>query len=70
MRLLTALLLFSASGRHHDVGMFYFHKTAAFGKSGRVAMFEMPEERIQDIDTMDDWKMAEMKYRLLNETRS
>jgi len=51
---------------YHDVGMFYFHKTASFGKKGRVAMFEMPEERIQDIDTMEDWKMAEMKYLLLN----
>lgn len=55
---------------YHDVGMFYFHKTATFGQKGRVAMFEMPEERTQDIDTMDDWKLAEMKYRLLNETRS
>lgn len=51
---------------YHDVGMFYFHKTASFGKNGKVAMFEMPEERIQDIDTMDDWKMAELKYKVLN----
>jgi len=50
---------------YHDVGMFYFHKTVTFGQKGKVAMFEMPEERIQDIDTIDDWKMAEMKYRLL-----
>ena len=54
---------------YHDVGMFYFHKTASFGKSGSVAMFEMPEERIQDIDTMDDWKMAEMKWTVLRELR-
>ena len=51
---------------YHDVGMFYFHKTASFGRNGRVAMFEMPEERIQDIDTIDDWKMAELKYKVLN----
>ena len=51
---------------YHDVGMFYFHKTASFGKNGRVEMFEMPEERIQDIDTVDDWKMAELKYKVLN----
>ena len=51
---------------YHDVGMFYFHKTSSFGMDGRVAMFEMPEERIQDIDTMDDWKMAELKYKVLN----
>jgi len=51
---------------YHDVGMFYFHRTASFGRNGKVAMFEMPEERVQDIDTMDDWKMAELKYRMLN----
>lgn len=51
---------------YHDVGMFYFHQTASFGRNGRVAMFEMPEERVQDIDTMDDWKMAELKYKMLN----
>ena len=51
---------------YHDVGMFYFHRTTSFGRKGRVAMFEMPEERIQDIDTMDDWKMAELKYKVLN----
>ena len=51
---------------YHDVGMFYFHKTASFGRNGRVAMFEMPEERIQDIYTIDDWKMAELKYKVLN----
>lgn len=54
---------------YHDVGMFYFHRTAAFSKVGKVAMFEMPEERIQDIDTMDDWKMAEMKWTVLRELR-
>ena len=51
---------------YHDVGMFYFHKTASFcAKNARMAMFEMPEERVQDIDTMDDWKMAELKYKVL-----
>ena len=26
----------------------------------------MPETEVQDIDTEIDWKLAEMKYRLLN----
>ena len=30
-----------------------------------LAMFEMPEERVQDIDTLEDWKMAELKYKVL-----
>ena len=51
---------------YHDVGMFYFYKSKTFGKVGKVAMFEMPEEHIQDIDTMEDWKMAELKYKVMN----
>lgn len=56
---------------YHDVGMFYFVKTDAFLEkrsvvAGRTRLFEMPEARVQDIDTMDDWRMAEMKFRLLN----
>ena len=51
---------------YHDVGMFYFHKTVSFGKASKVAMFEMPEERVQDIDTMEDWKMAELKYKVIH----
>ena len=52
----------------HDVGMFYFYNTAAFlsGSEMQIAPYEMPEERIQDIDTPEDWTMAEMKYKLLN----
>lgn len=26
-----------------------------------------PEEEVQDIDTPEDWKLAEMKYRIQNE---
>ena len=54
----------------HDAGMFYFSTAAAFAERGgiptdRLAMFELPEERVQDIDTEADWQMAEMKYRML-----
>ena len=54
---------------YHDVGMFYFYKTDAFMAGGDMTImpYIMPEERIQDIDTMDDWHLAEMKYKLLNE---
>ena len=52
---------------YHDAGMFYFSTTAAFADrngipTGRLAMFELSEERVQDIDTEADWQMAEMKY--------
>jgi N-acylneuraminate cytidylyltransferase len=56
----------------HDVGMFYFAKVSSLlGNkalvSGDVAYFEMHESQIQDIDTESDWKMMELKYRILNE---
>ena len=50
---------------YHDVGMFYFYKTNKMN-SNKIVMFEMNESMIQDIDTMDDWKMAEMKYKVLH----
>lgn len=50
---------------YHDVGMFYFYKTNKI-LSDKIVMFEMDESAIQDIDTMEDWKVAEMKYRILH----
>ena len=55
---------------YHDAGMFYFSTTAAFADrngipTDRLAMFELSEERVQDIDTEADWQMAEMKYLIM-----
>jgi N-acylneuraminate cytidylyltransferase len=51
---------------YHDVGMFYFYKTASILKENRIIKpFEMKESEIQDIDTLEDWKMAEIKYKIL-----
>ena len=51
----------------HDAGMFYFHRTSRFlsDEPERTIPFVLPEDCVQDIDTMDDWRLAEMKYRLL-----
>ncbi len=54
---------------YHDAGAFYFYKTADFLASkteGRVAMI-LSEIEVQDIDNIDDWRMAELKYKVLNE---
>ena len=52
---------------YHDTGTFYWYKlqqgTLASGKIGAIIV---PEDRVQDIDTETDWKLAEMKYKLLN----
>ncbi len=50
---------------YHDVGMFYFYKTDKIS-GGKTVAYEMDESCIQDIDTLDDWKMAELKYKVLH----
>jgi N-acylneuraminate cytidylyltransferase len=51
---------------YHDVGMFYFYKTAAlFQQYFTRQPVIMQEWEIQDLDTEDDWKYAEVKYDVL-----
>ena len=49
---------------YHDVGMFYFYKTEKMN-SDKIAMLEMDEAMVQDIDNESDWRMAETKYRIM-----
>ena len=52
---------------YHDCGQFYvMKKEVLFGKKGRIKAIIMPESEVQDIDTDEDWKIAEMKYKLMN----
>jgi N-acylneuraminate cytidylyltransferase len=58
--------------QYFDVGMFYFIKTSALLKyktltPSNTMGYIMNEREIQDIDTMDDWTMAEIKYKILQE---
>lgn len=55
---------------YHDAGLFYWYskkyfeeKTAGFGEN--ACPYVLNEEKVQDIDTIDDWRIAEMKYKLL-----
>lgn len=50
---------------YHDVGMFYFYKTEKMN-CDKIAMLEMDEAMVQDIDNESDWQMAEMKYRIMH----
>ncbi len=51
---------------YHDTGTFYWYKTKEWLKGIiKVGGIEVDETTIQDIDTMTDWKIAEMKYKLL-----
>ena len=56
---------------YHDSGQFYFvrndilklEKTLFTSKSGVI---ELSQLEVQDIDTLDDWKNAEIKYQIIN----
>lgn len=57
---------------YHDAGQFYCFDVKSFLKRrelliGKVKGYVLPELEVQDIDTEIDWKLAEMKYKLMNE---
>ena len=57
---------------YHDVGQFYCVNTASFAAQKVLVMEKtvplvMSELEIQDIDTEEDWRLAEIKYQLLKE---
>lgn len=59
----------------HDCGQFYFVRTESFLAQRRLIMdntvpIVVPEAEAQDIDTEDDWKIAEIKYSFLLERRT
>lgn len=53
---------------YHDAGTFYWHKVNLW-KTGQVSRggVVVSEETVQDIDTEQDWKMAELKYKILHD---
>lgn len=57
---------------YHDAGQFYVFRTAAFRRTkkvmtGNILPLVVSELEVQDIDNLTDWKIAEMKYRLMQE---
>lgn len=56
----------------HDAGQFYFFNTEMLNRgsglwTANTGYIEIDELNAQDIDTLTDWKLAELKYRLINE---
>lgn len=57
---------------YHDCGQFYFYRTNEYRackgdlEDGYVPII-MPETQVQDIDNLSDWKLAEMKYKMMSE---
>lgn len=55
----------------HDAGQFYFIKNKTFIEEHslwckNVAPVILPELEVQDLDTMSDWQLAEIKYKLIH----
>ena len=58
------------SPRFYDAGMFYFLKTDVMLEEMSITPkntlgYVIDEAECQDIDTPDDWRMAELKYKIL-----
>ena len=54
----------------HDAGLYYWIKTQVFNKqktlwTDQTSALEISAYKAQDIDTPEDWQMAELKYKLL-----
>lgn len=56
---------------YHDVGQFYFYNTEFYlhgdEKKKNIYPIIVSELEAQDIDNETDWRLAEMKYKLLKE---
>lgn len=55
---------------YHDAGQFYFSTIKQFESSGSLwgpdtMPIILPELEVQDLDTLTDWRLAEIKYELL-----
>lgn len=59
---------------YHDCGQFYFFRTDSFIKTRVLernsAPVIMDELEVQDIDNETDWKLAELKFRILQGERN
>lgn len=56
----------------HDCGRFYFAKVASFHETGgfitnNTRFLRIPSRLVQDIDTPEDWELAEQKYRAMTQ---
>ena len=59
---------------YHDCGQFYCINVSAFKQQKKIMMdkvipFYQDEINVQDIDTLEDWEIAEMKYKILKGIR-
>lgn len=56
----------------HDAGQFWWMRVQSFNEQRKLygnqsIPLEVPESEAQDIDTLEDWKLAEIKYQLFRQ---
>jgi len=56
---------------YHDCGQFYVFKIETFKEKKKLVTdnsvpLVLKEKNVQDIDSIEDWEIAELKYKLLN----
>lgn len=59
---------------YHDCGQFYFINVHDFNQEKKLIMknchgIVMSETEVQDIDSISDWELAELKYKLMNNNK-
>lgn len=59
---------------YHDCGQFVMVKTESFLQKSAILTdntisIEIPEMRVQDLDTVEDWEIAEVKYKWLQQNQ-
>ena len=57
--------------RYHDAGQFYWFKVSSINKNMELLKMKaspiiIPESQVQDIDTEEDWLLAEVKFKKMN----
>lgn len=54
---------------YHDAGQFYFWKVAKFSEGiiENTVPLVLTELEVQDIDNIEDWELAEVKYRIISQ---
>ena len=60
---------------YHDAGQFYWAKPEIWKKPSEMyneknAIVEIPNYRVQDIDTLEDWRRAELLYQILDQKKN
>ena len=57
---------------YHDAGQFYFYSANVFYNNKKPVDFVtrpyiLSDLEVQDIDNMEDWQIAEIKYKLMQQ---